>query len=95
MDAADHFTRRKCARNNLFVAIQHAGLSVNGHTAHRVMHAWGDADCVERAFVDWRAQCSGAAKIIVMLFCDKTVVALQRVEEGVFIHAQRFCQRFW
>ena len=95
VDPADHFTRSKCPWQHVVVAVQHAGFSVDGHTAHGVVHARRNLNGVERPFIDWRTQRGGTAKIIVVLFLDKAVVAFQRCQEGVMIHAQRFGQGFW
>ena len=45
-----------------------------------------------RAFIDRRAQRGGTAKVIVMLFFNEAVVALQRIEKSMVIHPQFFRQ---
>ncbi len=94
MDPADHFARSKCPRQHVVVAVQHAGFGVDGHTAHGVVYARRNLNGVERPFVDGRTQRGGATKIIVVLFFNKAVVALQRCQELVIIHTQRFRQGF-
>lgn len=77
VDPADHFTGRKRPWQHVVVAVQHAGFGVDGYAAHGVMHARRNLNGIERPFVDGRTQRGGTAKIIVMLFFNKAVVALK------------------
>ena len=49
VDPAHHFTGGVGAANRLLRHIQHFAIGINGHAAHGVVHAGGDANGVERA----------------------------------------------
>lgn len=68
VDPAHHFTGGVGAANRLLRHIQHFAIGINGHAAHGVVHPGGDANSVERAFVNRRAQRGGPAKLFIMLF---------------------------
>ncbi len=56
VDPAHHFTGGVGAADRLLVNVQHFAIGVNGHAAHGVVHPGGDANGMERAFVNRRAQ---------------------------------------
>lgn len=75
VDAANHFTCGKSARNRLLTGVQYRGFRIDGHATHRVVNPRGDANRMVRAFINRRAQRGSAAKIIVMLFFNKAIIA--------------------
>ncbi len=95
VDTTDHFTGGKRPWQHVVVIIQHAGFGVDGHATHSVMNARRNLNGVERPFVDRRTQRGGTAKVIIVLFFHKTVIAFQRRQELVVIHPQCFSQCFW
>lgn len=83
VDAPDNLTRSKRSRQYVVVAVQHAGIGIDGHAAHGVVNPWCNLNGVERPFVDWRTQRGGTSKVVIVLFLHKDVVAFQR------------CQNWW
>lgn len=92
VDPAHHFTGGVGAANRLLRHIQHFAIGINGHAAHGVVHPGCDANGVERASLIG-AQRGGPAKLFIMLFFHRPVVAFEGGEEGMVIHPQ-FLRQF-